>query len=162
MPVARPFIKRFIGSEELINGKLRYCFWIEDDEVDAANASEFIAQRLKLVVENRSNSPAESTRGFAKKPHRFVQIAGTAKETAIVVPKVSSESREYLPVGFVTADTIVSDLAFALYDAPLWNMAFIASRLHLVWIATVCGKLETRYRYSKHHRLEHVPRTDAD
>lgn len=146
--VARPFIKRFIGSEELINGKLRYCFWIEDDEVDAANASEFIAQRLKLVVENRSNSPAESTRGFAKKPHRFVQIAGTAKETAIVVPKVSSESREYLPVGFVTADTIVSDLAFALYDAPLWNMAFIASRLHLVWIATVCGKLETRYRYS--------------
>ena len=146
--VARSFIKRFIGSEELINGKLRYCFWIEDDEVDAANASELISQRLKLVVENRSNSPAESTRSFAKKPYRFVQIAGVAKETAIVVPTVSSESREYLPVGFVTADTIVSNLAFALYDAPLWNMALIASRLHLVWIATVCGKLETRYRYS--------------
>ncbi|ARP86360.1 class I SAM-dependent DNA methyltransferase [Bordetella genomosp. 9] len=146
--VARPFIRRFIGSEELINGKLRYCFWIESDEVEAANASEFIAQRLKLVVENRSNSPAESTRSFAKKPHRFVQIAGVAKESAIVVPTVSSESREYLPVGFVTADTIVSNLAFALYDAPLWNMALIASRLHLVWIATVCGKLETRYRYS--------------
>ena len=145
---ARPFIKRFIGSEELINGKLRYCFWIEDDEVDVASASEFIAQRLKLVVENRSKSPAESTRGFAKKPHRFVQIAGTAEETAIIVPKVSSESRAYLPVGFVTADTIVSDLAFALYDASLWNLALIASRLHLVWIATVCGKLETRYRYS--------------
>lgn len=146
--VARSFIKSFIGSEELINGKLRYCLWIENDEVDAANASEFIAQRLKLVAENRSNSPAESTRGFAKKPHRFVQIAGTARETAIVVPKVSSELREYLPVGFVTADTIVSDLAFALYDSPLWNLALIASRLHLVWIATVCGKLETRYRYS--------------
>ena len=145
---ARPFIKRFIGSEELINGKLRYCFWIEDDEVDAANANEFIAKRLKLVAENRSNSPAESTRGFAKKPHRFVQIAGTAKENAIVVPTVSSESRDYLPVGFVAGDTIVSNLAFALYDAPLWNMALIASRLHLVWIATVCGKLETRYRYS--------------
>ncbi|WP_226823444.1 class I SAM-dependent DNA methyltransferase [Acidithiobacillus caldus] len=98
---ARSFIKRFIGSEELINGKLRYCFWIEDDEVDAANASELIAQRLKLVAETRSNSPAESTRGFAKKPYRFVQIAGVAKETAIVVPTVSSESREYLPVGFL-------------------------------------------------------------
>jgi len=146
--VARPFIKRFIGSEELINGKLRYCLWIEDDEVNAANASEFIAQRLKLVVENRSNSPAESTRGFARKPHRFVQIAGVAKETAIVIPTVSSESREYLPVGFVSADTIVSNLAFALYDAPLWNMALIASRLHLVWIATVCGKLKTDFRYS--------------
>ena len=145
---ARPFIKRFIGSEELINGKLRYCFWIEDDETDAANASELISQRLKMVAESRRNSPAESTRDFAKKPHRFVQIAGTAKESAIVVPKVSSESREYLPVGLVTADTIVSDLAFALYDAPVWNVALIASRLHLVWIATVCGKLETRYRYS--------------
>ena len=144
----RPFIKRFIGSEELINGKLRYCLWINDDQVEKAKKSDFIAQRLKLVAENRSNSPAESTCGFAKKPHRFVQIAGTAKETAIVVPTVSAESREYLPVGFVTAGTIVSNLAFALYDAPLWNMALIASRLHLVWIATVCGKLETRYRYS--------------
>ena len=146
--VARRFIKRFVGSEELINGKLRYCLWIEDDETNVVKDSEFIAQRLRMVAENRSNSSAESTRSFAKKPYRFVQIAGTANETAIVVPKVSSESREYLPVGLVAADTIVSDLAFALYDAPLWNLALIASRLHLVWIATVCGKLETRYRYS--------------
>lgn len=146
--VARPFIKHFIGSEELINGKLRYCLWIEDDEINAVNASGFIVQRLKMVAENRNNSPAESTRGFAKRPYRFVQIAGVAKESAIVVPTVSSESREYLPVGYVTADTIISNLAFALYDAPLWNLALIASRLHLIWIATVCGKLETRYRYS--------------
>jgi hypothetical protein len=144
----RPFIRRFVGSEELINGKLRYCLWIEDDEVERAKKSEFIARRLRLVTENRNTSDAESTRGFAKRPHRFVQIAGTAKETAIVVATVSSEMREYLPVGFVTAETIVSNLAFALYDAPLWNMAVLASRLHLVWIATVCGKLETRYRYS--------------
>jgi hypothetical protein len=64
------------------------------------------------------------------------------------VPKVTSESRPYLPVGLLSSHSIVSDNAFALYDAPLWNMALIASRLHLVWIATVCGKLETRYRYS--------------
>jgi hypothetical protein len=145
---ARPFIKRFVGSEELINGKLRYCLWIEDDEVAAAKESGFIVQRLKLVAENRSESPAESTRQFAKRPHRFVQIAGFAEKNAIVVPTVSSESRPYLPVGYETSETIISNLAFALYDAPLWNMALIASRLHLVWIATVCGKLETRYRYS--------------
>ncbi len=66
----------------------------------------------------------------------------------IIVPSVSSESREYLPAGYCLPGTIVSNLAFALYDAQLWNMALIASRLHLVWIATVCGKLETRYRYS--------------
>jgi len=146
--VARSFIKRFSGSEELINGKLRYCLWIEDDEVEAATKSDFISQRFKLVAETRSQSDAESTRQFAKRPYRFVQIAGFAEKNSIIVPTVSSESRPYLPVGFVTSETIVSNLAFALYDAPLWNLALIASRLHLVWIATVCGKLETRYRYS--------------
>lgn len=70
------------------------------------------------------------------------------KKSTIIVPSVSSESREYLPCGYEPAGTVISNLAFALYDAPLWNMALIASRLHLVWIATVCGKLETRYRYS--------------
>jgi hypothetical protein len=70
------------------------------------------------------------------------------KRSTLIVPSVSSESREYLPCGCAAAGTVVSNLAFALYDAPLWNMAIIASRLHLVWIATVCGKLETRYRYS--------------
>jgi hypothetical protein len=64
------------------------------------------------------------------------------------VPKVSSESREYLPVGLLESGSIITDLAFALYDAPLWNMALIASRLHLVWIATVCGKMKTDFRYS--------------
>lgn len=147
-PVAKPFIKRYVGSEELINGKLRYCLWIEDHDSDTAKKSDFVTQRLALVAENRSSSSAESTRGFASKPHRFVQIAGTARKASIVVPKVSSESRAYLPVGYVTADTIISDLCFALYDAPLWNIALVASGLHLVWIATVCGKLETRYRYS--------------
>ncbi len=144
----RSFIKRYAGSEELINGKLRYCLWIEDGEAEAAKKCNFIAQRLKLVAENRSGSTAESTRQFAKRPHRFVQIAGIAEKNAIVVPKVSSESRPYLPVGYTTSETIVSDLAFALYDAPLWNMALIASRLHLVWIGTVCGKMKTDFRYS--------------
>ena len=69
-------------------------------------------------------------------------------KATIVVPRHSSESREYLPVGFMAPGTIIADSAFALCDAPLWNMAMVASRLHLVWIETVCGKLETRYRYS--------------
>jgi hypothetical protein len=66
----------------------------------------------------------------------------------LVMPGVSSEAREYLPVGAIDNHSTVTNLAFALYDAPLWNLALIASRIHLVWIATVCGKLETRYRYS--------------
>ena len=66
----------------------------------------------------------------------------------IIVPGVSSERRGYLPVGYMPPRTIVSNLAFALYDAPLWNLALVASRVHLVWIATICGKLKTDYRYS--------------
>jgi len=66
----------------------------------------------------------------------------------ILIPGVSSERREFLPVGLVDSQTALTNLAFALYDAPLWNMALIASRLHLVWIATVCGKLKTDFRYS--------------
>ncbi|MBE2241235.1 MAG: class I SAM-dependent DNA methyltransferase [Burkholderiaceae bacterium] len=145
---ARPFIKRFVGSDELINGKLRYCLWIEDDEVGAASRSDFVGQRLGLVVENRSQSDAESTRQFAKRPHRFVQIAGCAKEAEIVVPRVSSENRPYLPVDFLTSNFVVGDRNFALYDAPLWNLALIASRLHWVWIGTVCVRMRTDFSYS--------------
>ena len=146
--VARPFIKRFIGSDELINGRLRCCIWIDDKDVEAAKKSDFISQRLKLVTENRNESDAESTREFAKQPHRFVQIAGVAKENAIFVAGVSSENRDYLPCDFFTSEYIASNKCFALYDSALWNMALVASRLHWVWIATVCVRLEMRFSYS--------------
>ena len=146
--LARPFIKRFVGSVELINGRQRYCLWIEDKEVEVAKKSPFIAQRLKLVTENRKQSDADSTRLFAKQPHRFVQIGGVAKKDQILVPGVSSENRPYLPCDYLTADFIASNKCFALYDAPLWNMALIASRLHWIWIGTVCVRMRTDFSYS--------------
>jgi hypothetical protein len=113
-----------------------------------ARKHPIIDQRLIRVAEMRADSDAESTRSFAAAPHRFVQIQGVAQHHSILVPSVTSERRPYLPFERASDDTIASNLNFALYDAPLWNMALIASRIHLVWIATVCGKLETRYRYS--------------
>ncbi|WP_322403035.1 class I SAM-dependent DNA methyltransferase [Massilia luteola] len=145
---AGSYVRRFLGSDELINGKLRFCLWIEDEEVERAKKDALIADRLVLVADNRSRSPAESTRAFADLPHRFVQIAGTAKRSAIVVPRVSSENRDYLPVDLVSADCIIGDRNFALYDAPLWNLALIASRLHWVWIGTVCVRMRTDFSYS--------------
>ena len=142
------FVKRFVGSKELIDGKVRNCIWIEDDRVEIARSDKRIARHLAQVTINRQKSKATSTRNFAAQPHRFVQIAGRAQETSIVIPRHSSENRYWLPCGFLTAGTIIGDSSFALYDAPLWNLSLIASRLHLVWIGTVCGKLETRYRYS--------------
>lgn len=146
--ITNSYVRRFLGSDELINGKLRFCLWIEEGEAEAAKRNSFIANRLELVADNRRRSPAESTRAFADLPHRFVQIAGTAKRSAIVVPRVSSENREYLPVDLVAADCIIGDRNFALYDAPLWNMALIVSRLHWVWIGTVCVRMRTDFSYS--------------
>lgn len=140
--------RHFVGSEELINGKQRYCLWIETDEIKKAERIPFILDRLEKVAANRLDSAAQSTRDFAAKPYRFVQIAGKSQHNAIVVPRVSSENRDFLPVDFLTNDFIIGDRNFALYDAPLWNMALIASRLHWVWIGTVCVRLEMRFSYS--------------
>ena len=147
-PTTAPYVRRFLGSDELIKGKLRYCLWIEDREAEAARRDRFIANRLAQVAENRRMSPAESTRTFANSAHRFVQIAGKARTSTIVVPRVSSENREYLPVDLVNADCIIGDRNFALYDAPLWNLALIASRLHWTWIGTVCVRMRTDFSYS--------------
>lgn len=147
-PEIARFIRPYLGSEQMIQGKPRWCIWIEDTDIDFANGHPYLAKILARVREFRLSSDAGSTRDFASRPHRFVQIAGTAKRHSLVVAKVSSERRPYLPVDLLDNNVIVSDLLFALYDAPLWNMALIASRLHLVWIATVCGKLKTDFRYS--------------
>ncbi len=147
-PELNPYIRPYLGSEEMIRGKLRWCIWLDDRDAALANEHPYLRKRLERVKQFRLRSDAASTRDFASRPHRFVQIAGTAKGHSLVVAKVSSERRPYIPVTLLAGDAIASDLLFALYDAPLWNMALIASRLHLVWIATVCGKLKTDFRYS--------------
>jgi len=101
-----------------------------------------------MVRKKRLESGRATTRELATLPHRFGEVRQDGTETVMIVPSVSSEGRDFLPVGFNASGTIISNLAFALYNAPLWNMSLIASRLHLVWIATVCGKLKTDFRYS--------------
>lgn len=132
----------------MIKGKIRHCIWISDDEINEAKQNEFIVKRLELVKLNRLESKAKSTKDFADKPHRFVQIAGTAKNNVIVVPRVSSESREYLPVDYLSSNYVIGDRNFAIYDGPLWNLALIASKLHHVWIGTVCVRMRTDFSYS--------------
>ncbi|WP_306477941.1 DNA methyltransferase [Methyloversatilis sp.] len=146
-PRTKPFIKRYVGSRELINGGGRWCIWVEDiDRTEAERISAFRA-RFEKVREVRLNSDGVQANEHASTPHRFV-FAPHSRHAAIAVPNVSSERRPYLPCELTGFDTVVSNLASVIYDAPLWNMALIASRLHLVWIATVCGKLKTDFRYS--------------
>ena len=141
------FIRRICGSREFIRGESRYCLWTEDANLDEAMAVPAIRERVEGVRAMRLESRDKGANQMASRAHQFREM-NIGIESTIVVPSVSSESRGYLPVGYMPPGTIVSNLAFALYDAPLWHLALIASRLHLVWIGTVCGKLETRYRYS--------------
>lgn len=147
-PQATEYIRPFFGSIEFIRGLERHCMWLEDSDLEIIDQVPEFAARIERIKRFRAASKAAETRPAAAFPHRFRQVQGVGVEQSFIIPKVSSESREYLPVGLLPKGSIVSDNAFALYDAPLWNIALIASRLHLVWIATVCGKLKTDFRYS--------------
>lgn len=142
------FIRPYIGSEEFINGKSRYCLWIDDDSQNSASDIVFIQERLKEVTKSRLSSTKIQTKKSAEFPYRFGEIRHRDSRLTIVIPRVSSENREYLPVGIVKGGTVIGDRNFAMYDAPLWNMSLVASRIHLVWIGAVCGRMRTDFLYS--------------
>lgn len=141
------YLRRIYGSAEFIRGVVRKCIWITDENLPAALEIPALRSRIDGVRKMRLQSTDAGTRDMAARPHQFREMYCGAIQT-LILPGVSSEGREYLPIGLIDDRSVVSNLAFALYDAPLWNMALIASRLHIVWIATVCGKLKTDYRYS--------------
>ena len=141
------FIRKIYGSAEFIRGIDRYCLWIDDKHLDSAMAIEAIRTRIERVRSIREASRDKSANEMAKRAHQMREM-NIGKSHSIALPCVSSENRKYLPVGLVDSRSTVTNLCFALYDAPLWTLALLASRLHLVWITTICGKLETRFRYS--------------
>jgi len=144
----RHLVRPFVGSFELINGRQRYCLWVEDGNLELAESQEAFAERFEAVRKKRS-SPAAGPRArdAVDVPHKFA-FRSNRDEVALVIPRVSSENRPFLPVGLVDRHIILGDRNFALYDAPLWNMALIASRLHWVWIGTVCVRMRTDFSYS--------------
>jgi hypothetical protein len=146
-PHASRFTRRLVGSREFIRGMPRWCLWIDDADVEEAREVPMIAKRLDAVESMRRESRGKQANGAAERPHRFVYAPHTAGRS-VLVPSVSSERRQYFPVALFDDRTVISNLALVLYDAPLWNVALIASKLHLVWIATVCGRMKTDYRYS--------------
>lgn len=146
--VPHEFVRPFMGANEVLNARPRYCLWIEDEKLDEAMENLFIRDRVQRVRDMRLNSSAPTTRATKVPPHRFMQIEGTAKKFTVTVPAITSENRDYLPVTLLPGEVILSNKCYALYDAPLWNMALIASRLHWVWIGTVCVRMRTDFSYS--------------
>ncbi len=143
----RQFIRRIYGSKEFIRGIERFVLWISDEDLSEALKIPQIAKRIEGVREMRLGSRDKGANAMAASSHKMRE-ANIGRIRTLVVPCVSSESRHYLPVGVIDSHSTVTNLAFALYDAPVWNMALIASKIHRIWIATVCGKLKTDYRYS--------------
>lgn len=141
-------VRRYFGSAELTSPIIRYCLWIEDDCLSIAESVSWVKHRLARVTMMRAESTLDSTRQFSDRPHKFVYVAGRSKHMTIAISAISSERREYLPVDVLRNDAVASNKLFALYDAPIWTLAIICSKLHLSWIATVCGKMRTDYSYS--------------
>lgn len=145
--IANTLLRRFVGSEELINGKLRYCLWIDDEKVAEAESSPFVRSRLSLVRDVRLKSRGMQSRAVIDTPHLFA-FRSHKDGLSIAVPKVFSEKRKYITCDVFDERTIVSDLVRVIYNAEIWNYAVVSSTMHIVWIENVCGKLENRTRYS--------------
>ena len=146
-PDARRFIKKYVGSFEFVRSTFRHCLWIADDALKQALKIDEIRERIDRVRDVRENSKGKQSNSAAHTPHRFV-YSPHVDSTSLVVPRVTSENRPYLPCGFLDERTIIADTAAAVYDAPIWLLGVIASRLHQQWIAHVCVRLRTDYRYS--------------
>jgi hypothetical protein len=140
------YLKRFVGSAEFINDIRRYCVWVTDDELAAAKQISPIAKRLSSVAAWRTDRDEAGVKEYAAYPNRFKQIAYKSTNS-IVVPRHSSERRLYVPMDYLSPDTVIGDAANAVYDADPWVFALLTSQMHNVWLRAVSGALETRLRY---------------
>ena len=146
-PEAKTLVRRYEGADSYINGDERFCLWINDNQLSLAKSISPIQERLNKVAEFRLKSKAESTVLYADRPYLFKQRAHQETDS-LIVPRVSSETREYIPIGFLTKDTIINDAAQVIYNADKFIFGILNSSMHMAWIRAIGGRLETRYRYS--------------
>ncbi len=143
----KKLVKRIIGAAELVNGAERYCLWIDDRDLELADNYRGIRERIARVKMARLSSRDKGANEMAVRPHQFREMNIGIRST-ICVPAVSSEGREYLPIQFVSNNTVISNRCYGIYDSELFHFSILVSRIHLVWIATVCGRLELRFSYT--------------
>lgn len=146
-PQTKSLIRKFIGSAEFIRGLQRWILYIDDSALQLARSVPEIEMRLRNVEEFRLKSTEISTRGFAASPHKFYYSVHNDSD-AIIIPRTSSFRREYIPMGFVSGDSIISDSASVIYNATPWIFGILNSKIHMVWVKAVGGRLKTDYRYS--------------
>ncbi|HZS56567.1 MAG TPA: DNA methyltransferase, partial [Bryobacteraceae bacterium] len=147
-PGAAQFVHLYVGADEFLEGSSRYCLWLTHITPAQLRALPRVRARVAAVRAFRLASKAKSTRNYAKYATLFRQIAQPRSEF-ILVPGHTSEDRKYIPFAYLTPDVIVSNACFMIPDAGLFHFAVLTSSMHMAWVRTFCGRLESRYRYSK-------------
>ena len=148
-PSIARWIRPYIGAEEFIKQKSRYCLWLRDAQPADIKQSKILYERVQAVRDFRLASSAKTTQGYAKVPHLFAQITQPEGQDYLLVPSVSSERRRYVPIGFMKADVISSNAVQIIPNATLYHFGVLTSNVHMAWMRVVCGRLKSDYRYSK-------------
>ena len=146
-PKVTKYIKKFVGSQEFINREARYCLWLVGASPEELAKMPLVLKRIEACREDRLASPDAGRRKLADTPTLFREQLNPAR--FLIVPKVSSEQRRYVPIGFSDKGTIPSDLLFIVPDATLYHFGVLTSNVHMAWMRTVCGRLKSDYRYSR-------------
>ena len=145
-PTAKKYIKKLIGSREFINNLERYCLWLVGVSPKELRSMPKVLERINLVKEMRLNSSALGTRKLADRSHEFRETKNPS--TYLIIPRVSSETRRYIPIGFLNSDTIPTDSVTIIENATLYDFGILTSNVHMAWMRTVAGRLKSDYRYS--------------
>jgi hypothetical protein len=146
-PEAKKYIRRLIGAKEFLNNIPRYCLWLVNISPAELRKMPLVMKRIEAVREMRLESNDAGTRKLAETPHLFRETVNP--ESSVVVPRVSSERRRYVPMGFIGKDIIVTDAILLIPDATLYHFGILESNVHMAWMRAVCGRLKSDYRYSK-------------
>jgi hypothetical protein len=141
------FFKKFLGAKEFINGIPKWCLWLKDVNPELLRKSPLVLDRIKKVKEFRENSPGKETQSYAKTPSLFRDKNNP--EHFIAIPRVSSENRPYIPIGFFDKEYIAGDTCMAIMDGTLFHFGFLSSQMHMSWVKCTCGRLKSDFRYSK-------------
>ena len=158
-PKAQKYIKKFVGSDEFINNKKRYCLWLVNADLLEISKMPLVMMRVKLCKEDRENSPDAGRKKLAEKPTLFREINNP--DTFIVIPSVSSEKRKYIPIGFMDKNVIASNLVLIIPNATLYEFGILTSIVHNAWMRVVAGRLKSDYRYSKDIVYNNFPWPDT-
>ena len=147
-PNAAKYVREFLGADEFINGRKRYCLWLTEASPAEMRRMPLVANRVEAVRALRLKSTRNATKTLAYIPHLFGEIRQPESGNYLLIPRVSSENRQYIPIGFLPHEVIASDATIIVPDATLYHFGILTSSVHNAWMRVVCGRLKSDYRYS--------------